>query len=131
MTEEKHSDQAALPAVWKFNETCKMLRMSRTKIDALIADTDSGFPKPFWIGCERYFLVEAIQSWMLASIKGSGRGEITPKAVRHKRQLRNVQMNFRGTARTKNLVDLLAKKRGGSHADVFEEAIEHLAKASG
>lgn len=66
-----------------------------------------------------------------ARLKAERRAGRTPKERNRggKGPLRNVQMNFRGTARTKQLVELLAEKLGGSHADVFEEAIEQLAKA--
>lgn len=61
-------EDAVLPTIWKFNQTLKMLRMSRPKVERLLANPDSGFPKPFWIGSERYFLADAVRSWMLARI---------------------------------------------------------------
>ena len=73
-----------------------------------------------------------------ARLKAERRAGLTPKE-RHRGgnrgPLRNVQMNFRGTAKTKKLVaalvDKLCEMRGDevSQADVFEEAIEKLAKA--
>lgn len=67
MIEATH-EQAVLPTIWKFNQTLKTLHMSRTKVERLLANPDSGFPKPFWIGSERYFLADAVRSWMLARI---------------------------------------------------------------
>jgi hypothetical protein len=67
-----------------------------------------------------------------ARLKAERRAGRTPKERNRagKGPLRNVQMNFRGTARTKQLVELLAERLGGSHADIFELAIEQMAKAN-
>lgn len=36
-------EDAVLPTIWKFNQTLKMLRMSRPKVERLLANPDSGF----------------------------------------------------------------------------------------
>lgn len=68
-----------------------------------------------------------------ARLKAERRAGRTPKE-RHrgggKGPLRNVQINVRGTAQTKKLLEHLAEFMKGSHADVIEAAIEHFAKAN-
>lgn len=67
-----------------------------------------------------------------ARLKAERRAGRTPKERNRggKGPLRNVQMNFRGTAHTKQLVELLAERLGVSHADIFELAVEQMAKAN-
>ena len=43
--------------------------------------------------------------------------------------LRNVQINVRGTAKTKALIERIAEILDGSHADVIEAAVAMLAKS--
>lgn len=63
-------------------------------------------------------------------LKAERRAGRTPKE-RHrasKGSTRNVQINVRGTAKTKSLLEQIAELLDVSHADVIESAIEQFAK---
>jgi predicted DNA-binding transcriptional regulator AlpA len=55
-----------LPAMWKARDVQNELRMSRSKLDRLLADEESSFPQPFWVGGERYWLAERVRDWIIA-----------------------------------------------------------------
>jgi len=65
------SSAVTLPNVTKFKDVKALLGVSRTKMDRLISHDDSGFPKPFWIGAERFFLTQHVRDWILAQSAGS------------------------------------------------------------
>lgn len=59
-----------LPAMWKARDVQTLLGWSRSKLDRLLSDQDSGFPKPFWLGGERYWLAESVRDWIMTRATG-------------------------------------------------------------
>jgi len=68
-----------------------------------------------------------------ARLKAERRAGLTPKqrSARKTADPRSVQVNVRATVRTKALLDALADKLNCSAGDVFEKALQALAKANG
>ena len=63
-------DAIKLPNVMKFKDVQTALGVSRAKIDRLLADEESGFPKAFKIGSERFFLTDQIRDWIMTRAAG-------------------------------------------------------------
>jgi excisionase family DNA binding protein len=54
------------PLLLSFEETCKVLRVSRSTGERLIRRPGSSFPRPLRIGARRFHRPEDVRAWLAA-----------------------------------------------------------------